>query len=150
MSAKQHNKKHEIDGLILACMDFRLHPHLYLYFKKQKNQFFDFVVCAGGAKNLVRPEKKSEKAFLIEQIKKSVFLHGTQELLLVNHLDCGAYGGSAAFLSKEKEISFHTQELQRAKKEVKKHFPRLKVRMFLAEIFEKEEGDYRVTLQELK
>jgi len=44
-----------------------------------------------------QPERETEREFVLEQIRKSMRLHGTNRVILMLHTDCGAYGGLAAF-----------------------------------------------------
>lgn len=55
------------------------------------------IRVAGGAKCLATPDPESERDFVLEQIPKSIRLHGTDRVVLMVHSDCGAYGGLAAF-----------------------------------------------------
>jgi len=55
------------------------------------------IKVAGGAKCLASPERETEREFVLEQIRKSMRLHGTNRVILMLHTDCGGYGGLAAF-----------------------------------------------------
>ena len=68
------------------------------------------------------------------QIDISVNLHKIQEVILCNHTDCGAYGGSQAFGSSEEEYKFHVEELKKAKEMILAKYPSLKIKMLLAKI----------------
>ena len=62
----------------------------------------------GGAKCLATPEQESEREFVVEQIRKSMRLHGTDRVVLMVHSDCGAYGGLARFRGDEEaEARYH-------------------------------------------
>jgi hypothetical protein len=53
--------------------------------------------------------------------------------MLVNHRDCGAYGGSDAFHSTEAERAQHENDLRRAAELLRKEFPDVAVELFFAE-----------------
>ena len=46
---------------------------------------------------LASPAHEAERAFFLEQIRKSMRLHGTSRAVLMLQSDCGAYGGLKAF-----------------------------------------------------
>ena len=60
-------------------------------------QHVDPILVAGGAKCLAGDDLERDRQFVLEQIRKSMQLHGTHTVLLMLHSDCGAYGGLAAF-----------------------------------------------------
>lgn len=117
---------HHCKYFIAHCIDFRLQKAIKDYLEKENLLGdCDVVSAAGGVKN---------NDFLLEQLDVSVNLHKVQEARLINHLDCGAYGGSEAFGSAEEEYKFHVGELKKAKVAVLAKYPSLKVRMLLAKI----------------
>ena len=51
-------------------------------------------------------------------------LHHVQKIVIVNHADCGAYGGVEQFNGDlEAEQKFHEGELQKAKEKILKNYP---------------------------
>ncbi|MDO8424735.1 MAG: hypothetical protein Q7S70_02230 [bacterium] len=116
-------------------MDFRLGLPLANYLKENgRLGDCDLVSLAGGVKTLLSPEKESDRDFLLGQIGKSLHLHEIQEVILINHTDCGAYGGSSHFSSFTEERDFHIREMEKARNLVLSRFPSLKVNMVLAKI----------------
>ena len=57
---------------------------------------------------------------VLSNINISLKLHDPDLIVLVNHEDCGAYGGSKKFASKEEEEQFHEQELDKAQETLSK------------------------------
>lgn len=55
-------------------------------------------------------------------------------MILMNHTDCGAYGGREAFESNEIECQRHDDDLRKAKEMILSRFPDLKIKMILAKI----------------
>lgn len=53
----------------------------------------DTPSLAGVAKNFARPDTPEEKFAAFAQLKKSRKLHDPKIVLLLQHEDCGAYGG---------------------------------------------------------
>ncbi len=90
----QINKEHyHADACIVWCFDDRFTPVLKEFVKNKEFEHFDIICIAGGAKTLSSPESESERTFILKQIEISLKLHHTPKLVLMNHSDCGAYGG---------------------------------------------------------
>lgn len=122
---------HTAKALVLRCMDFRfvttLREHLlHLGLKDQ----YDLVSVAGAAKNMVDPFDPKDPEFVMRQIDIAQRLHQIEEVIIINHLDCGAYG--KIFDTKEEELHRHESDLAQAKKMIRQKFPKLKVRLILA------------------
>lgn len=119
-------KKEKKISLALLCIDYRFWPDTLPKLEKKYGRF-DLIEIAGASKNLISPQEKEDKETLLENIKISIKLHHPERIILTNHTDCGAYGGSKKFTSHRHEIAFHRQELQKAKQIIKNKFKKLKV-----------------------
>lgn len=64
----------------------------------------------------------AERDFLLKQLQISVMLHSPKTILLIQHEDCGAYGGSKAFSSFEEEQVAHRAELDKVEALLKESF----------------------------
>src|SRR5512140_535059 len=85
------------DAAIVWCFDNRFELGFRKFLKRSGILNTDPIKVAGGAKCLASPEHESDRMFIIEQIRKSMKLHGTRKVILMLHSDCGAYGGLEAF-----------------------------------------------------
>ncbi|OGH85231.1 MAG: hypothetical protein A2294_00600 [Candidatus Magasanikbacteria bacterium RIFOXYB2_FULL_38_10] len=94
----------------------------------------DIVSLAGAAKGLVSPKNPAETDVILRQIEISTSLHHISEVILMNHTDCGAYGGRDAFESSEAEYNQHLGDMRLAKEKILAKFPDLKVKIDLAKI----------------
>ena len=102
---------HYCKYFVAHCIDFRFQEAIKDYFKK--NGLLgdcDIISIAGGVKD------KSHEA------------------VLINHIDCGAYGGSSQFSSFEAERIFHAGELEKTKMQILEKYPSLKIKTILAKI----------------
>ncbi len=109
--------------LLFACLDWRLHPAIENFFIRE-GQGCDLCVTAGSIKGLNDP---ATRGFFVEQIAVSKKLHNCAGVILTSHLDCGAYGGSAAFGANGEEFAHHKEQLRLAKEIVSRNFPGLPV-----------------------
>lgn len=126
---------HTCSTLLVHCMDFRLEKGIHDDFLIPQNLSgdCDIVSVAGGAQALTQPDNPARK-IVLDQITLSHALHGVSRVILMNHTDCGAYGGSAAFADSEREVQQHSVDLAEAKKTVLEKLPSLTVRTVLARI----------------
>ena len=90
-------EKYHCDAAVLWCFDNRFDLGFRKFLKRIGVMNFDPIKVAGGAKSLASPEHESDRQFLLDQICKSIKLHGTSRVILMLHSDCGAYGGLAGF-----------------------------------------------------
>lgn len=122
-------------ALVINCMDYRLvQPVKDFVFSLGLNGSYDQVSLAGGAKNLVVTEDTCDREFLVKQIELAKNLHGIEQVILINHTDCGAYGGQQAFKSEEEERERHLDDLRNAKKIILERWLGLEVVLVLARI----------------
>src|ERR1017187_7598250 len=87
--------RYQCDAAILWCFDNRFELGFRKFLKRIGVVNSDPIKIAGGAKCLASPELETEREFVLEQIRKSMRLHGTRRVILMVHSDCGAYGGLA-------------------------------------------------------
>ncbi len=126
---------HQCQTLVIHCIDFRLGKTIKKYLEGQNLLGdCDIVSVAGAAKNIASPENDSEREFLMKQIDISKKLHNINEVILINHSDCGAYGGSSAFNSNTEEKERHFQDMERATNIIREKYHDLKIKKMLADI----------------
>ena len=95
----------------------------------------DPIKIAGGAKCLASPEHESDREFVLEQIRKSMRLHGTRRVILMLHSDCGAYGGLAEGFGgdAEAEATHHERELRLAADNLRAAIPGVEVQGYFVD-----------------
>lgn len=116
------------EALVLTCIDFRFHEKLKEALAKLKIKNYDLMALAGGAKNLASPKKSEYQKTVLDNIKLAADLHKIKKVILINHIDCGAYGGSGQHQNKKEETAFHKSELKKAEDLVKSVFSNLKIK----------------------
>lgn len=131
MQNKQNNHHELPDALVLACIDFRFQDKLKEALQKLKIKKYDLLSLAGGAKNLASPTKEIYQKTVLDNIKLAVDLHKIKTVILINHIDCGAYGGSGKHKNFREETLFHKSELKKAEDLIKKTFSNLKTKIKL-------------------
>ena len=117
--------RHICKALVIHCIDFRFGTAIKKYLEdKGLLGDIDIVSVAGAVKN--------NADFLIKQIDISKTLHDIKEVILMNHTDCGAYGGRKAFNSEGEERKKHFSDLKDAEARILEKFPELEVKKVLA------------------
>jgi carbonic anhydrase len=97
-------------------------------------EYFDPILVAGGAKCLAGDDRETDRQFVLEQIRKSMRLHGTRTVLLMLHSDCGAYGGLGAFDNDPaREAENHRSDLHRALDFLQSEIPEVMVRGYFVD-----------------
>jgi len=128
-------EKYHCDAAILWCFDNRFD----LGFRKFLNRIgvvhSDPIKIAGGAKCMASPEHESDREFVLEQIRKSMRLHGTKRVILMLHSDCGAYGGLAGGFhgDSQAEAAHHKQELHRAAANLSEAIPGIEIQGYFVD-----------------
>ena len=112
--------EHTCKALVIHCIDFRFRKSLAQFLEARFGDSYDLISVAGGVKRLV--VDPLENNFILEQIKISDKLHKPKVILLIQHEDCGAYGGSVAFGDFSTEQETQGQELEKAETLLKQQF----------------------------
>jgi hypothetical protein len=121
-------EKYHCDAAIVWCFDNRFELGFRKFLKRVGVAYSDPIKIAGGAKCLASPEREGDREFVLDQIRKSMQLHGTRRAILMIHSDCGAYGGLEAFGDNpEAEARHHRDELHRAAAVLAKEIPGIQV-----------------------
>ena len=117
MSDKKH---YTSDACVVWCFDARFSRLLERFVKDKCFQNIDLVCVAGGAKDLAAPEREADREYLRDQIRKSIALHHTKQVVLMVHDECGAYGGKS-------DQNFYIKELELASTHLKKYFQEIDI-----------------------
>jgi hypothetical protein len=136
-------ERYKADAAIVWCFDHRFDVVLHKLTKRIGVEFFDPILVAGGAKCLAGDDLERDRQFVLEQVRKSIQLHGTHTVLLMLHSDCGAYGGLGAFDNDTaREAEHHRQDLHRAVDFLQAEIPELTIRGFFVDFEGVWEADY--------
>ena len=124
--------KHHCPAAVLSCIDFRFWPTIVEYIKNELGVAdFDFPSVPGAAKAINDGEPDG---LAMSCVTIPVQLHAAQKIIIVNHADCGAYGGASKHESIEVEVEFHKQELLKAKAKILAKHPEMEVILLFAKL----------------
>ena len=126
-------EKYHCDASVVGCFDNRFDTVGRKLLKRIGVVQPDPIKIAGGAKALASPDQEFHRTFVLDQIQKSIRLHGTDRAILVLHSDCGAYGGLADRFQgdTEAEAEHYRAELRYATSFLKSALPGLRVECFI-------------------
>ena len=121
---------HNCKAKVVTCMDFRFQKSLLgLLEKLGLIGNYDHFSIAGSQKAFI---DEDTRAIAMKQVELSKKLHGMTDVYLIAHWDCGAYGGSQAFLSPKQELENYADDLEKARQIILEKFPELNVHKYLA------------------
>lgn len=110
---------------IIKCIDYRQNGFFKQWLKENSLEHSDIISVVGSIKSLAHGTEEIKK-WLIEMIKTSYDLHGSRDIILTCHSDCGAYGIKDEVREKEIQIS----DLKEAERIVKNNFPDMSIRLY--------------------
>jgi len=111
---ENQNEICKCENLVIRCMDYRFHADLPALLAEHFGVecfSYDSPGGCGGSKSLI---DERPREMMLEALDLGVSLHGVKRLVIVDHVDCGAYGGSEQFDSPEAERLFHVKRLRKA------------------------------------
>jgi carbonic anhydrase len=128
-------EKYHCDAAVIWCFDNRFELGFRKFLKRIGVANSDPIKIAGGAKCLASPDQETERQFVLEQIRKSMRLHGTRRVILMLHSDCGAYNGLADGFNGDEaaERVHHHQELRRAAENLARAIPEVKIEAYFVD-----------------
>ncbi len=133
---------HKAQAIVQTCIDYRLRKPLNDFIENELNlHTVDIKTDGGGIKKIVEEGPIREWLFANYQI--AFDLHGVERVIIINHQDCGAYGGSSAFEGVDDEIGKHEIQLRHAVSVIRAKFPDKNIEAYLALISPEEEVTFK-------
>lgn len=124
---------HECEAVVLTCIDFRFWKETMEFIENGlKIKSFDFPSLPGSAKAV---NESNGTDLAMQCVSVPCDLHHVRKIVIVNHEDCGAYGGSGKFSGdQEAEQKFHEEELKRAKEKILAKYPDKEIILIYAKL----------------
>ncbi|MDP2735820.1 MAG: hypothetical protein Q8P12_06460 [bacterium] len=123
---------HSCEAVVLHCIDFRFTDDLDKHLIGRFPQGYDLISLAGSCKGLLSDE--DHRKILLEQFQISNRLHHPGTIVLIQHEDCGAYGGSKNFGDSISEQEFQKGELEKAAQLLAQNFPGIRIERYFAKL----------------
>jgi carbonic anhydrase len=123
-------------ALVLSCMDFRFVNDTVYFLNKEYKDSYNKFSLAGASLGYNQDKFKEWGVTFDKHIELSKQLHDIDEIVVVDHMDCGAYRilYDNENMSKEEEYKLHQKNLNKFRELIHKKHPSLKVTMLLANL----------------
>ncbi len=126
--------KHICGSIVFKCIDFRLQNETKRWLSENNlSGDCDVVSIAGSSKGL-SDDDSAVVRLLMEQLQISHDLHGSKEVVLIHHSDCGQYKKSYNFKDAEEEKLTQITDMKKSEEIIKKHFPDMSVKKVWAQM----------------
>lgn len=132
-------ENHQAENIAVACFDWRMAEQFLLFFKiylRMANYFkLDFP---GSAKLINENPNYIIPAFFSTPIEKC----GARRIVILDHEDCLAWGGSESFENPEMEKAFHFGQLINARDNLNAVYPmeKLDIKLYYAQFIRDRRG----------
>lgn len=122
---------HHWEVLAVSCIDGRFIKRITEWLAEQTGGVFDYRTEVGASKAIIDCEPDRQGCCNV--IETSLKLHSIKQLYLIDHVDCGAYGGSKNFAGEDEERQFHIKHLDKAAEILAKKYPNLEIKKVFAD-----------------
>ncbi|BAQ61027.1 hypothetical protein GM3708_1433 [Geminocystis sp. NIES-3708] len=133
-SALSAKAEYKAKALVLSCIDFRFvdFERNFLINSNLDHQF-DWLSLAGASLALTDFPSPADTIVFWEQLALSYKLHNIEQVIILDHQDCGAY--SSKFNTNltqnlEEEINIHRQYLTQAYDAIANRYPNLTIELY--------------------
>jgi hypothetical protein len=116
-------------SLLLRCLDPRFHAALEQALPQWLAEVtgsgsFASLALPGGAKAVLDP---ATRPVVFQALDLAIQSLGTTLVVIADHVDCRAYGGSAQHADLGAEARFHAEQLRQARAALQETYPRLAI-----------------------
>ena len=116
--------------VLIRCMDFRFHAALEqglrdLLAYEGGFECFDSPGAGGGGSKAIIDERSREVVFAA--LNLAMEKHEASRIVVADHIDCAAYGGSGLHQDAAAEERFHAERLQEAYDILRETYPSLQI-----------------------
>jgi hypothetical protein len=130
------NKKYKVSknpiepvlAIAVRCIDRRFREEITNYLRDRYGKFGFYDPAHAGGIQYLASDDSEEHHYALVNIHLVLEHYPNAEIVLINHEDCLAYGGSENFKNDtQKEFAFHTEELAKAENLLRATFPNTKI-----------------------
>ncbi|MFC3532574.1 carbonic anhydrase [Vogesella facilis] len=123
------------EALLLSCMDYRLvdDTERFMAGMGLRNKY-DHIVLAGAALGAVTDKFPAWNATFWEHLQVAIDLHHIQQVIILDHRDCGAYKvvlGEDFGKTPDAETRVHAETLMRLRQQIAAKYPQLQLSSYL-------------------
>jgi len=128
---------HSCEAAVICCIDFRFWKETMQFVEEKLGiTSYDFPKLPGSTKAVI---ESTGDDLVMSCVGVPCDLHHVKKIVVVDHQDCGAYGGSKKFEGDaEAERAFHIEQLQKAREILQAKYPGKVVILAYANLVEDE------------
>lgn len=132
------SKTHQIEALLLNCMDFRLVDEVTRYMKSRGlTDQYDQITLAGAAIGVLTDKRSAWGETFWQHVTLARELHNIKKIIVIDHRDCGAckaFIRSDCATDRDTEFAIHQKWLTRLAQEIHRREPELRVELLLMDL----------------
>lgn len=128
---------HKAQAMVLACIDYRfIDTAVHLVEGSELDNKFDFTTLAGASLGYNQRKYKCWRETFNELVELAIQLHDIHEIIVIDHMDCGAYAMIYPEIEKnsEQERDLHIKNINRFVRKARKQFPDLTYSGYLLQV----------------
>jgi carbonic anhydrase len=126
---EKYEKTHFAEAMVLSCIDYRFIDNTIFFLEQNPvlSQKYDLTTLAGASLGYNQDKFKCWKNTFIELVELAIQLHHIKQLIVFDHMDCGAYQllYPDIELNTEEERLLHIKNIKQFIHDIKKIFPKL-------------------------
>ncbi len=128
---------HDARALVITCMDFRLiDDAVYFLNSIGYNNNYDQIILAGASLGYNQNIYECWGKTVDDHIGLAKQLHNIQEIIVIDHMQCGAYKllNNLTEITREDEIRLHRDNFCIFRQKIGEKYPNLAVSTYLMDI----------------
>ena len=126
---EKYKNTHFAEAMVLTCIDYRFIDNIISFLEADPalSQRYDQTALAGASLGYNQDEFKCWRPTFIELTKLAIELHHIKQLIVFDHMDCGAYQllYPDIELNTDEERQLHIKNIKEFIYRVSKKFPKL-------------------------
>lgn len=135
---EKYENTHFAEAMVLTCIDYRFIDTITFFLEQNPvlSQKYDLTTLAGASLGFNQNEFKCWKKTFIDQLELAIQLHHIKQLIVFDHMDCGAYQllYPDIELNTKEERRLHKKNIKKFIRKLKKIFPKLVYSGYLAHV----------------
>lgn len=128
---------HHAKAIVITCMDFRLIDDAVKYLDSiGYNNNYDEFILAGASLGYNQTKYTAWAETLDKHIELAESLHEIKEVIVIDHMSCGAYKifYEKDSIPRDEEIILHKENFEKFKKSIKNKYPQFEVKTLLMDL----------------
>jgi len=135
---EKYKKTHFAEAMVLTCIDYRFVDTVIFFLEQNPvlSQKYDLTTLAGASLGFNQDKFQCWSQTFLELTELAIQLHHIKQLIVFDHMDCGAYQllYPDIELNTEEERQLHIKNIKQFIYKLQKIFPKLVFSGYLAHV----------------